>query len=413
MMRKWYKFIFLAYNEVKVSYIRYLAISLILSLIIAVGISIVTASINIPSSFKKGIDSVFNYYEFTIKEYNLNDIESLRNNGVTVEYKDNEFTKNTYVKNVEQKVIFVDYQEDPTIINNQQGSVMFFENEYNFIYSTLHQFAYYDSGNNLKRFLVDGSLWTYQDNFPDINGYYPIFLSTVIAEYLGVSEGDYVHFFTEDSPYAIMLRVKGVYDRLMYSSTLPLYIVPLNAVLLLTDNSIGDISLTIDSKIMYRYSNRLNRLDNLVVDKENILSIILGIKIITISFWTLSVIVIIAGLFILFNQFAMMLTDRTHYIGMLKAVGLNGNDIKYIYQIIIQAILLFSVIIGTFIAILLNNQIVEIIQRITMLIANMRLLWYVPIILFFCLSLMMLPVMYYLQRRIDDITVNDLLKEES
>ncbi|MCL2234483.1 MAG: hypothetical protein FWC11_01950 [Firmicutes bacterium] len=201
---------------------------------------------------------------------------------------------------------------------------------------------------------IDGRGWSESDNYPN-NGFYNIFISSMIAGALGASYGSIVSISPMDSPHVPSRDVKiagvfGYCDDIIST----FFYFPLNLVLDMHDVLSGHgeattipVSFEINSaRALHSFYRTLrNAYEEGKVCSFNIPWIINSIEMMRIAeavLMALAYLMIVIAFFILSNILSILINSRGEFIAKLKLLGANSTTISILYYIVFLSLFVVS-----------------------------------------------------------------------
>lgn len=310
----------LIFNESKVSLNSLLIYIFILSLLLSVGMSLISFSISVPKELETILKSYISdtNFDLTVSWLKRNDIkmlEELNKKDIEVKYSAD--------KSITQNAVIVDADN---VSHISSGSV-----------------AYLDKGNTFVG--VEGLL--FKDDTDCEDG---LWISDTFSENCGIKTGDTVFFSSQSMTVPIKLVVKGEYS----SSKIPdNYIMPFftaekflelnqkttyfEAIVKVSD--IDECEYLYSRLIEKGYGVYNNYYDFIKPVKDDL-------KFIRTVLYGLTGVVIIATISIAYSLSQMIIIARRRHIGLLKILGVRDNLILWIYFSLIEMILICSMGIG-------------------------------------------------------------------
>lgn len=383
---KKYNVFLMALQEIRHGYKQMLLNLFILTLIYSVALCILSTARNVPEQL---IDSIRNEYtegiRISFRNVNISEIDIIEEVGL----KDIELRLNVENRILSNAMLAANNFE--TI--EHDGRALFFTDENSF------------HSERITNEIVYGNIWLESDN-RRVDGTYGIWINTQLAAELGIILGDSITFSNDYSDYVMLFHVKGIFDTVDDEIS---YVIPLYAAAEIAAAS-GLSEKCFGAGVLYDVASYLSVTDTLNAAGIStsgigiVYDLFRGAQMVTFTFYAFAVILIIAGVGILFTLNQMYLKNRESFIGILRTLGCTVGNISIMFFIISEIILIISIVMSSFVSKHFNHYIAAVVSELyNFSDVSIYNTWDVPIIAYIISNIVLLVVFGSLAAKISSI----------
>lgn len=393
-MMKSFDLISLTMRETKNALKSVILYCIILTLIFSLVLTTLTLTWNLTSFMQDYIDGMYpDGIDFSMSHISEEDIDVLQN---------------LPIENVSVCLdSFYMFSKNATLINKNGEKK-------NFIGDTFSIFNLKQTENmTYEEFIKSGTIWTSEIDKTDADGVYKIWFGSTAAEEFHVQVGDEVTFEYENTKKKF--RVAGIYDS---SQMWVEYIIPLKAGWEIIKPTSYNPYCSANAKIhnISQWTEVKNQLhqNNIYTETLEIIERILDeITLFSLVLWVIALILILLSVSMMIQFTRSVLSRRQSYIGMMKALGMNDGRIAAVFILMMEAVILLSVILGSILERFVQNYIGGVITELFGIASfHTPFNFWIPIIAAMIQNVFMLIPILITCRRISKVSVVDIISNK-
>jgi ABC-type antimicrobial peptide transport system permease subunit len=400
----------LAIKQIKYHFWRFILYVIVITGLLAVSMSLITAADIVPQEFKKEImddmDSIS--YDIPITGIPLIDLEPYTGEGITIKLSGT---------GIDRGVTLISGENEKEITSS--------DSNYGAAYYLDEQLFDIRFGQPAEQIISSGRPWTNADNKADNNGEFGIWISKDMQDLLAVSIGDTITITNTRGSYELTLKgiyitvsvVSESYSESNYSVTgqiSPPYIIPFNmACTMIGFTSRTTLSINITgSENVYNKLLEFSRMELELPDTGGYLRMFDGIRYLIMALYAVLAVVLVTAAVMIYNLMSIFIVTNTRHFGLLKALGLTDGNLLSIIYIIVLFISLVATAISAIVSTLINGYIASAFSQLLNITVSLPIKWYYPVIDFLLLNMFLLSSLILYRLKISRIDVLEMLKEE-